>query len=96
MENDQLFGPAAQQKRILALLRKEAARWGAVKTGDLIPEAQMTGNTKDHILKVFKQMGAPPILLGVIGSWGDTLKADAIEELLEKGYGMKESFASLG
>ena len=94
MNNEELFGPLAQQKRILALLRKQAKRMGAIELEQLVPEAPMTGKMKDHILKVFERLGAPPMLLGVIGSWGDTLKPDAIQELLENGWEFEAVFAS--
>jgi hypothetical protein len=94
MNNEELFGPAAQQKRILVLLRKEAKRMGAIELEQLVPEAPMTGKMKDHISKGFERLGAPPMLLGVIGSWGDTLKPNDIEDLLDNGYRMDTVFAS--
>lgn len=94
MDNEKLFGPPAQQKRILALLRKEAKRMGAIELEQLVPEAPMTGKIKDHISKGFERLGAEPMLLGVIGSWGDTLKPNDIEDFLEKGYRFDTVFAS--
>lgn len=95
MDDEELFGPVAQQKRILALLRNKAKLAGVRNVKELVPEGPMNGKAKDHLSKGFAKLGAPRELLAVIGSWGDTLKPDAIEEMLESGYVMDEVFASV-
>lgn len=94
VNDEELFGPVAQQKRIVALLRKQARRMGAVELEHVVPQAPMTGKMKNHMSKGFERLGAPPMLLGVIGSWGDTLSPDEVENLLKNGYEMDEIFAS--
>jgi len=94
MGNEKLFGSAAQQKRILAQLREIAIAVGVRNVRELVPEGPMDEETKDRLSKEFAKLGAPPMLLGVIGSWGDTLKPDDIQELLENGFEMDTVFAS--
>lgn len=93
MNDEKLFGAAAQQKRILAQLREIAKLAGVRNVKALVPKGPTNGKITGHIFKGSAKLGAPPMLLDVIGSWGDTLKPDAIEELLE-GFEMDKAFAS--
>lgn len=66
MDSETLFGPAAQQKRILGLLRDIASRAGvaepdALVPDALVPDAQMTGEMKNHISQCFRQLGATTV-----------------------------------
>jgi hypothetical protein len=94
MNDEELFGPTAQQKRILAQLREIAKALGVRNVKELVPGGPMNAQVADQLSKHFAKLGAPPMLLGVIGSWGDTLAPDAIEDLLENGYEMDTIFAS--
>lgn len=53
MDNDKLFGPAAQQKRVLAQLRDVAQQAGVPNVKELVPEGPMTEKAKDQLSKGF-------------------------------------------